>query len=79
MKTPNEVHAFLAARYGGRGYVLKLARKLGKSKANISQTINGLAVNRDTRESIAADSNMSCDEFFEPEFDLNTGLKERAA
>ena len=79
MKTPTEVHSFLALWYGGRGYVKALANALGKSKANISQTINGLAFNYDTRQRIAAQCHMPADKFWEPEFDFNCGLKGKVA
>ena len=77
MKTPNEVHAFLALKYG-QGYVTKLAQKVGCSKSAISQTINGSQFNFDKRNKIAADSGMTSDEFFEPEFDVLVGLRNAA-
>lgn len=79
MKTPEEVHTFLIGRYGLR-YVSVLVKRLVKyTKADISKTINGHQYNMKIREAIANDSGMSASEFFEPEFDYITGLKERVA
>ena len=77
MKTPNEVHAFLALKYG-RSYVTKLANKLGRSKADISKTINGHQKNEQIRILIAQDSGMTSDEFFEPAFDSILELRRTA-
>lgn len=68
MKTPNEVHAFLALKYG-RNYITKLAAKLGRPKFEISKTVNCRQKNIEIRKEIAADSGMTLNDFFEPEFD----------